>query len=657
MLNSLFLQIKNKKMHIEKFSIKNFKSFEDVEFSLNPEVNIFTGINNSGKTTILEAISLWHECFTKLIREAGRGSGNYNKGQYVLGNTQVKYFPFAQVNSVRCPNFEDLFFQRNKKHKIELVAFVKHEDETVEVGFSIGESGLNYVIEHISHRNYNYAKFNQFFNQLPDAIGLASASPVATIRQIEDFTTDPKIAEFLLNRESVSVLRNRLYRLYRHPNTTLFQSFQGDLSYILFGAMGQNFKIFTKSDIQRDTRIVFNYTQNGNDVPKDIALLGSGSLQIIEILLNLYPSGQQQPDMRLVLLDEPDSHIHRDIQRRLMETVQKFSVNSQIFISTHNEAFIRNADLRHLFHLETNHPNSRYRPVISNELAKQSSRFVGLYPTRIAPVVRSFGDSNGLDFINALEADRLVFVEGEDDARIIDHLLSVVFIANPKKYAFWVTGGVSNMLKDIVSLKTVFSAIRNRQSLWEKSVLIFDRDYLNDRDQLGLPHEFEAKMNLKTFLWNAYTIEATLLTDLQKLSLILAKWLKGQLSAMQIEQELTVACHNFRTVLEQRISEAKFIEERYWYYKGVQEKTEILFGKFIRENEATLNTLIRAHLESCIATGAYFKLMTKKDVADVINAAIHTSGIIFDAEKDFFNLFKCADRSSWMSEWDFLRQV
>jgi AAA15 family ATPase/GTPase len=84
-------------MHISRFKVKNFKLFQDIEVVFNPTLNIFTGVNNSGKTTLLQALSLWHECFTKLIRKALRATGNYRRNDYILGTTQDKYFD--QINS------------------------------------------------------------------------------------------------------------------------------------------------------------------------------------------------------------------------------------------------------------------------------------------------------------------------------------------------------------------------------------------------------------------------------------------------------------------------------------------------------------------------------------------------------------------------------
>ena len=50
-------------MFIKIFQIKNFKPFKDITIHFNEDVNILVGENNTGKTSILEAIALWHECF------------------------------------------------------------------------------------------------------------------------------------------------------------------------------------------------------------------------------------------------------------------------------------------------------------------------------------------------------------------------------------------------------------------------------------------------------------------------------------------------------------------------------------------------------------------------------------------------------------------
>jgi AAA15 family ATPase/GTPase len=200
-------------MNIKSINIKNFKSFKNITINLNPDLNIFTGVNNSGTTTILEAIALWSECFRKLINQAKRSGLNYKSGDFVFGPTNSKYFEFDEINSIRSPYFEDIFRDRNKKHKVVIVSTIELYDKTIDIGFKIGDSTGRYVIELINHSDFDYIKFNNLFSHLPNAISTYYASPVSFIKQDEKFALDPEIQDAINKRESSSFMRNRLYRL------------------------------------------------------------------------------------------------------------------------------------------------------------------------------------------------------------------------------------------------------------------------------------------------------------------------------------------------------------------------------------------------------------------------------------------------------------
>lgn len=649
-------------MHIKEIKIKNFKSFQDTKIQFNSDINIFTGKNNSGKTTILEVVSLWHECFNKLIRQAGRKTKNYRKGDYILGNTQEKYFPFEEIHSVCNPNFEDIFNQCDKNKKIEIDAELEHENEQIKIGFRISSSGLNYVIELMDFTNYDFEKFNRFFRNFPFPIGLYYASPVLAIRQRENFATNPQIREAIQMRESATVLRNRLYSLYKQQqDLSLYNNFISDLSYILFNNQEQ-IEFFTSSDIQKDTRVIINYKLNSRDTEKDIALLGSGTLQIIEILLNLYYY-EQRTDMNLVLLDEPDSHIHRDIQQRLLEILTRFSNQNQLLITTHNETIIRHSSLHHLFHLAQNSPENYYQPLSHTEINRLGERFKGIYPIPINPILSSLGSPNGLDFINAIEADHLIFVEGEDDARAIDLLLQKsVSPRNTKKYVFLVLNGINNIFKEILHYKTVFSAIKNTRTLWEKSVLIIDRDFLIDEDRVKLAQKMEEKLSLKTYIPQSYTFEAILLTDLDLLSRLLVKWVKNRYS-QDIDQEellgsLNTAYQNIRQNLVEKYLNDNCLKETTYRYIAIQESLYTIFKyKFINKTDVDLTISCKNHINNTLESGAFFKLTRKEDVKQILDESLQAYHISFNIERDFLDLLKAVDRSVWFDEWDFLRQL
>lgn len=640
-------------MYIKKLQIKNFKSFQDICIEFNKDVNIFTGVNNAGKTTMLEALALWHECFSKLIQEAKKGTKNYAKGDYVLGNTQHKYFPYDQINSVRAPNFEDIFYRLDKRIKIELHAtFENSVNETLTISFEIGQSGLNYVIVLMSSTSYDYKKFNHFFKNLPNPIGLYYASPVSAIGQKEKFVTIPQIQNAILNRQSARVFRNRLYHLY---NGLSFNEFIEDLSYILFENQ-HKIEISLSGHPNKNIYVIFNFKIGSKDIEKEISLLGSGTLQIMEILLNFYYSDDSNRDINLVLLDEPDSHIHRDIQHRLLKTLTKFTKNTQVFLSTHNEALIRNATIDYLFHLEAK-PVNHYKSLGNQDIEKQKPRFSGIYPSVTNPIISSLGHSNGLDFINAIEADRLIFVEGEDDARIIDILLKKGQINNRSHYVYWVLGGVSKIFTEITHYETVFSAIKNEKTLWEKSVLIFDRDYLDD----NLLNKLSERLNkkLKSHTWLSYTFESTLFSDLEKLAKLLANWLKSgnyNPDKDDIRECLIREYESMQTILENRYDD-KFYESIAHTHDSIKTRANNIFEKPLNINAQQLNTNIRNHIKSCFENKEFYKLMNKDDVSDIINCIASSYEFSFDIETDMVSLIQCVDKSTWLDNWDFLNSI
>jgi AAA15 family ATPase/GTPase len=637
-------------MYISQFKVANFKLFQDVEIHFNPAVNIITGVNNSGKTTLLQALSLWHECFIRLIRVAGRATTNYRKNDWVLGNTQEKYFAFDRINSVFSPNFEDIFFQRDPKQKITLGATITQDQQEIEICFQIGGFSQNYAIELVGFRDFNFGYFNEFFQNLPTPFGFFYTSPTATIQQSERFSTVPQITESIVNRESASVIRNRLYLLYRSLNSALFSEFLETLSFVLYNGQ-QQIAIANHSDIQKHSTVIFTFKHQDREVEKDIALLGSGTLQIIEILLNLYKS--ESKDLTLILLDEPDSHIHRDIQGRLLTVLTRFSTDNQIFLTTHNEALIRSATPADLFHLD-GAATGKYTSLNIN-LVDVNPRFSGIYPSPVNPVISALGGNvNGLDFVNALEADRLLLVEGVDDAQAIDILLKQRLGPSPR-YVYWVLGGVSEVWDRIQHYKTVFSTIKNDRTLWQKSVLLIDRDFLNDPHQAALAEQFQQRLDLKAQVWSAYTIESTLFTDLPRLARLLQKWLaqmKVNADRQTLEQQLHSNYLELHQQLVERYDDKKY-ENTAQLYRNFRDKSNALFKyKYVDSNDIQLTTIVRNHVEQCLENGTYYKLMTKDDVAQVITDTLHTYNL--PNRPSFIDLIGLVDKSTWLAAWDFL---
>ncbi len=645
-------------MFIQKFQIQNFKSFQDITLYFNKDVNILTGKNNSGKTTVLEALLLWHECFIKLLTQATRSQKNHKKGDWILGSKSNRNFNFEQINSIHIPNLEDIFYENIHKNKIRLtVTLQNNKNIGLDIQFAIGKSGDNYTIELDKSTNFDIQKFNSFIKLSLNPFSIYYASPVSNINMLESYITLFEVEKACLEKKSGSVIRNRLLQISKFKAT--FDLFQRDLSYILFNNQD---KILLEIifDEAQDTHIIARHQIKSNEKFKDIALLGSGTLQLIEILVNFYLADLQGKELRLIMLDEPDSYIHRDIQKRLIEIITRFSTNTQIIFSTHNESFIRSVSVEHLFHLDGK-SSGEYHPINESEIEKLQPRFKGIYPSLINPIIRTVGEITGLDFINAIECDRLIFVEGEDDARYLNVLLKQQ-LGIRKRYMFWVLGGISEVFENILAYKTVFSAIKNGQNLWQKSCVVIDKDYLNHAHQQAIITKFKEKYQLDVFSCDAYTFESTVFENLELLSSLISQWLELKTNREVDRNEVLISLqHEYAKVhqlLQVKYTD-KFMEDEAQRYRDIREKTNTLFGKpvIIPQSDIQLTNLVRRNLQDTLETANYYWLMRKSDVEAVIHAIAQPYGVSFACETDFIELIKAVNKGTWMNQWNFLNRI
>jgi AAA15 family ATPase/GTPase len=641
-------------MYLRSIHIQNFKSFENVTIHFNKDINIFTGVNNSGKTTILEAIALWNECFEKIIIQIGKADTkkNLRKGDFILGTSQPKYVAFTEIVSVRSPAYEDIFCNLKTMHPLIITAEVYNTslNQSIHIGFKITAArGNQYEISTDNLNRFDFKALNAFFTKLPEAINVTFASPIANLKDHEDFETVPKIKLLTNSRASVVVLRNRLYQLKK--NAILFNDFVKNLKYVLNNS--QNDIFFTViGDETRDIQLKINIQIGNRDEPKNISLLGSGTLQIIEILLSLY---ENKKDINLILLDEPDSHIHRDMQKRLLETLTKFTQDTQFFLTTHNESLIRNATPSHLFHIEAN-PQHEYTNIATNAPAGIKK---GLQPTPYLYIMRSINGENGLDFINALECDKIFLVEGEDDARYIATLLKAQ-IQNNKKYVYWSFEGVAGIFTHIASLKDIFSAIKNQTSLWEKSVLVFDKDFLSNEQRVKLHEKLANKLKIPVYITQSYTFEATVLSEMLKFVNSVHRYLvkKGKntnLNEVHRFAEIAIAA-----VIEQKnqaFSNDTKVDEWALHLTGLRNKMAnppLEISDIWEKQEIKLRSAFKNYAQSTFSISNIHQLAKKEDVETIINSICQNYGLSFSIETDFFDFLQLIveERINWFAAWD-----
>ena len=81
---------------LTKIIIKNFKRFDDVEIELGNPV-ILIGPNNSGKTSVLQALALWDTGLKKWLEKRGRKTPQKRSGVTINRNSLIA-LPIPSAN-------------------------------------------------------------------------------------------------------------------------------------------------------------------------------------------------------------------------------------------------------------------------------------------------------------------------------------------------------------------------------------------------------------------------------------------------------------------------------------------------------------------------------------------------------------------------------
>lgn len=637
-------------MHIESFYIDNFRGYRKFKLNCKKDLNVITGINNSGKTTILEAISLWNELFGYLISKAQKGDNrlSIHQNDFRFSHKNGNYFDYRKFNSVRTSGYNDIFFDLKSKNKITISAILKNNADEIEIGFVIkAVTGNNYNIVLKDHDRFNFRKFNSIFTLLPNPIGCFFSSPIATLPTTEEFSLLPKIREGVKTRQSVLFFRNRLFNLYQ--SGAEFDIYKTKLSQIVFNDINSiEFRIIGNINENINILIEVNIRNKGY---KNISLLGSGTIQIMEILLHLF---EAKKDLNVILLDEPDSHIHRDIQKRLIQELS--NSETQFFITTHNEALIRSTNPKNIFFIEedvSNHLLTEYDPIYNQTLTAKKS---GISPSYHTHIMHKIGSETSLDILNALEAEKIFFVEGSDDS---DYIRKIMEINNINfDCVFWVFDGLDNLISKIKHYKVFFSGIGNISDLWNKCSIIIDADYTTVDQKQKLKEALERKTGLPTFIWNTYTIESSIIKNRSSLSKIFYSFATSKgISKTTVEIEIAID----KIYNDFIVNQTTLMDDSELFCNRVQGQIESRQANLKNSLEITkvyagtnLSNSFRIYCKSLFQTGLIDHICNKDDVETILTNIMNELSLPIDTtiENRIYELIPIIDTSNQPDEWN-----
>ena len=516
---------------INKIELKRFKKFENTSIDIG-DFAVLVGENNSGKTTILQAINLAMNAFSRL-KLYSTESGVVKPRSKGVGTTQLP--------GILNDDFRELYYSKKSRNgrangnsigaEIHLI-----DENDNRYGMQISSLFGGYNLTPLS-------KTSDFGNNpvlhekealiISGFVGLSSFEEKALSLSIRNRLRDGRASE---------IIRNLLLDTKENAPSNyekLVQRLEKD-----FGFEIERVAFDETADI--NVHAYYGEDIDGRKVPFDFCASGSGMMQVLQILTSIYrycPSNAS-----VVLLDEPDAHLHSNMQVALFYSLREIQkeLDIQIIISTHSTSIISAAAPSEIIPVSSvDHIGPLTRSDEVDELISERINSYELSKIKSNGVVVFFEDTNIDYFLKC------------------DQLLNCRFLVGPKTVAHF-----CGRTKDDKLPFTIKPVV---QELLGRHVSIFairDRDGLsNDITDVLIHKADEAEIDYH-FL-DYYEIESYLLIpDLFLRALAKMNPDKELPSAAEIEAHMRdclldtirLSKYKYSTVLEDNLAKLAFFE-------------------------------------------------------------------------------------------------
>lgn len=309
--------------------IKNFKQLKDVEIELGQSV-VFVGPNNSGKTTALQALALWHIGLRHWL--AGTLQGKFPAGNQAR---QIELTDLGMsinrldIVPIPVPNADllwtNLEIAENNPIIIELSGVGESTSWTCGFVFRLGNPESLYVMPAQRKGSTIYVP-----TQAKDVI-ISLLPPMSGLTATEDRWETGSINRRIGEGRTAEVLRNLCFRVYEQGN--FWQALVDEIK-SMFGI-----ELLPPDYLPARGEIRMAYHDSGGTL-LDISSAGRGMHQILLLLSYMYLNPGT-----VILLDEPDAHLEilrqEQIYKRLTDIA--FQQQSQVIIATHSEKILNAA--------------------------------------------------------------------------------------------------------------------------------------------------------------------------------------------------------------------------------------------------------------------------------------------------------------------------
>jgi hypothetical protein len=435
-------------MMIEHLKVKQIRALQGAILKDLGKLNIICGRNNSGKSTLLEGIT------AKDLRIPGRTFTDATVDQLV-----------HSISNLAGPGNSDLLKGDLRDKVGEIVAeqeiWYKTDGEAFRENLEQAHRQSAFAD---SYRLVGVSILAAFYKQFSDDCTAILVPPKRAL-QI-GCSMDPGAG---IQPDGQGILNILFLAKNQLANTDARKVYEQISRAFTFITDGYAFDIF----LNQDKELSLSFSQ------RDRAWISAADcgLGLQDLLVLLFFANA--PPYDLVAIEEPESHLHPDMQRRLLTHLRR-TTDRQFFITTHSNVFLNSALIDRVFY------TSFDQSIVVDDATSRAAILNDL----------------GYEVTDNLTSDLIILVEGPSDVPVIQEFLAKLGLDATYVVKIWPLGG------DIMDQLDV-SVFAERYQI----VAILDRDPGSDRirrrfvancEALGIPvHRLE-----RYSLENYFTLRA-----------------------------------------------------------------------------------------------------------------------------------------------------
>lgn len=419
-------------MKLQNFQLKNIRCFEDTgNIALSPQINVFVGKNNSGKTTIINSI---------LNLQAG----------FAMGHESMR----PHKNDTSFQKFELLLSADPFPNNLGIAAGT----ESVSILHIFDGTG---VLPPSTHQLGVHQPV--FFNTRPDAV-------------FEPFVARRKAVAFheTINSTVANLVTGNHQHIYSRideiavPGHERHEIFRAAMREIL------GFEITTRtSGGGKEAGFYFNMK---NFVP--LQRMGDGVSEIVAMIVELCIA-----DEKIFIIEEPETNLHPSGLKSLMKLFRSASERNQFIVTTHSNIVVRE--------LASQHESKLFRVFKTGETLSSPSAIEEV--ANIKEQRQELLKELGYDFADFDLFSGWLFLEESSAETIINKILIPNFVPTlAGKLRTYSAGGVTRLEPSVDDFKRLMVFIHLSETYHERMFVRADGDNAGKSVASNLKQSFQS---------------------------------------------------------------------------------------------------------------------------------------------------------------------